>query len=59
VDGSSKSVETHLFDFEGDLYDKQITIYLRDYLREEQKFESLEALELQLLIDQQRAKMIL
>jgi len=28
VDGSSKSVETHLFDFEGDLYDKQITIYL-------------------------------
>ncbi|TDK42804.1 bifunctional riboflavin kinase/FAD synthetase [Algoriphagus formosus] len=59
VDGSSKSVETHLFDFEGDLYDKQITIYLRDYLREEQKFESLEALKSQLLIDQQRAKMIL
>ncbi|WP_288371151.1 bifunctional riboflavin kinase/FAD synthetase [uncultured Algoriphagus sp.] len=59
VDGNSKSVETHLFDFEGDLYDKQITIYLRDYLREEQKFESLEALKSQLLIDQQRAKMIL
>lgn len=59
VDGSSKSVETHLFDFQGDLYDKQITIYLRDYLREEQKFESLEALKSQLLIDQQRAKMIL
>jgi len=59
VDGSSKSVETHLFDFEGDLYDKQITIYLRYYLREEQKFESLEALKSQLLIDQQRAKMIL
>jgi riboflavin kinase/FMN adenylyltransferase len=59
VDGSSKSVETHLFDFEGDLYDKQITIYLRNYLREEQKFESLEALKSQLLIDQQRAKMIL
>ncbi|MCR9082415.1 MAG: bifunctional riboflavin kinase/FAD synthetase [Cyclobacteriaceae bacterium] len=59
VDGSSKSVETHLFDFQGDLYDKQITIYLRDYLREEQKFESLEALKSQLMIDQQRAKMIL
>lgn len=59
VDGSSKSVETHLFDFQGDLYDKQITIYLRDYLREEQKFENLEALKSQLKIDQQRAKMIL
>ena len=44
VDGSSKSVETHLFDFEGDLYDKQITIYLRDYLREEQKIRKFGSL---------------
>ena len=59
VDGSKKSVEAHLFDFQGDLYDKQITIYLRAYLREEQKFENLEGLKAQLHKDQQRAKLIL
>ncbi|NVJ86189.1 MAG: bifunctional riboflavin kinase/FAD synthetase [Algoriphagus sp.] len=59
VDGTQKSVETHLFDFQGDLYGKQITIYLRAYLREEQKFESLAALQAQLLKDQQQAKMLL
>ncbi|TFV97728.1 bifunctional riboflavin kinase/FAD synthetase [Algoriphagus kandeliae] len=59
VDGTQKSVETHLFDFQGDLYGKQITIYLKAYLREEQKFESLAALQAQLLKDQQQAKMLL
>ncbi|NVK48907.1 MAG: bifunctional riboflavin kinase/FAD synthetase [Cyclobacteriaceae bacterium] len=59
VDGTQKSVETHLFDFQGDLYGKQITIYLKAYLREEQKFESLSALQAQLLKDQQQAKMLL
>jgi riboflavin kinase/FMN adenylyltransferase len=59
VDGSKKSVEAHLFDFQGDLYDKQITIYLKAYLREEQKFENLEGLKAQLHKDQQRAKLIL
>ncbi|MCS5489516.1 bifunctional riboflavin kinase/FAD synthetase [Algoriphagus limi] len=59
VDGTQKSVETHLFDFQGDLYGKQLTIYLKAYLREEQKFESLAALQAQLLKDQQQAKMLL
>ncbi|WP_144603998.1 bifunctional riboflavin kinase/FAD synthetase [Algoriphagus algorifonticola] len=59
VDGNKKTVEAHLFDFQGDLYDKQLTIYLKAYLREEQKFENLEALKEQLLKDQQRAKSIL
>jgi riboflavin kinase/FMN adenylyltransferase len=59
VDGNKKTVEAHLFDFQGDLYDKQLTIYLKAYLREEQKFENLEALKEQLLKDQQQAKSIL
>jgi len=59
VDGNKKTVEAHLFDFQGDLYDKQLTIYLKAYLREEQKFENLDALKEQLLKDQQQAKSIL
>ncbi|MFC3414613.1 bifunctional riboflavin kinase/FAD synthetase [Algoriphagus hitonicola] len=56
VDGSKKTVEAHLFDFSGDLYDQQITIYLEFYLREERKFENLAGLKAQLLIDQEEAK---
>lgn len=56
VDGSKKTVEAHLFDFKGDLYDQQITIYLEFYLREERKFENLAGLKAQLLIDQEEAK---
>ncbi|MGM0946281.1 MAG: bifunctional riboflavin kinase/FAD synthetase [Bacteroidota bacterium] len=56
VDGNKQTVEAHLFDFKGDLYDQQITIYLESYLREEQKFENLEGLKAQLIIDQEEAK---
>lgn len=59
VDGSKKTVETHLFDFQGDLYDKQITVYIRVYLREEHKFENLKALKHQLVLDQVKAKSLL
>jgi len=59
VDGSKKTVEAHLFDFQGDLYDKQITVFLREFLREERKFESLDALKAQLLLDQRNAKSLL
>lgn len=37
-------IETHLIDFSGDLYGKQLTVEFRDRLRGEQKFPRLEAL---------------
>ncbi|MCE7056729.1 bifunctional riboflavin kinase/FAD synthetase [Algoriphagus sp. AGSA1] len=59
VNGTKKTVEANLFDFQGDLYDKQITIYFKAFLREEQKFDGLEALKNQLFIDQRNAKNLL
>lgn len=59
VDGTKKTVETHLFDFQGDLYNKLITVYFRDFIREEQKFDGLEALKKQLIEDQKTAKSVL
>jgi riboflavin kinase / FMN adenylyltransferase len=58
VDGQSKTVEVHLFDYEGDLYDERITIYFQHYLRAEKKFANLDALKAQLELDQQHAKQI-
>ncbi|WP_057936434.1 bifunctional riboflavin kinase/FAD synthetase [Algoriphagus resistens] len=59
VNGTQKTVEANLFDFQGDLYDKQITIYLKAFLREERKFDGLEALKEQLFIDRKNAKNLL
>lgn len=59
VNGTKKTVEANLFDFQGDLYDKQITIYIKAFLREEKKFDGLEALKAQLFLDQKNAKHLL
>ena len=59
VDGTKKTVEANLFDFQGDLYDKQITVYFHEFLREERKFDSLEALKAQLVLDQKSARSLL
>lgn len=59
VDGNQQTIEAHLFDFEGDLYGKQLTIKLKHFLREEKKFENIEALKAQLYQDQSLAKSLL
>ena len=44
-------VETHLLDFAGNLYGKKIEIHFLSYLRPEQKFETIAALQAQLYHD--------
>lgn len=51
-EGESASIEVHLFDFDGDLYDKKIKVVLRKHIREEQKFSSVEDLKSQLKKDE-------
>jgi riboflavin kinase/FMN adenylyltransferase len=45
------SLEVHLLGFQGDLYDKTLTISFYSFLREEKKFDSLEELRNQITID--------
>ncbi|MEC8464837.1 MAG: riboflavin kinase, partial [Actinomycetota bacterium] len=51
-------VECHLLDFSGDLYDQVLTVEFADRLRDEQRFDGLEALTTQLQIDVARAREI-
>ncbi len=44
LDGQELSVEVYYLDFEGDLYDKKITVSMLDYMRDELKFDSIDAL---------------
>ena len=59
VNGSSKTIEVHLFDFEGDLYDKRISVHLKAYLRPEVRFSGLDELKNQLQKDRNLAMQLL
>ena len=55
VEGKHQTIEAHLFDFNKDLYDRKVTIELLFFLREEQKFNSIEDLIIQLNLDKVNA----
>lgn len=57
--GNDLSVEANLFDFNGDLYGKELVLRLVDRLRDEQPFTSVQELQLQLEKDAVQAKKVL
>lgn len=56
VNNQALSLEVHFLDFDKDIYDKKIQIHFHKYLRDEQKFPSLDALKQQLAKDLQATK---
>jgi len=55
-DEVKRMLEVHLFDFDDDLYSKELEVKFLHYLREEKKFEGVEALQAQITCDVQLAK---
>lgn len=53
------SVEGHLFDFQGNIYGKKVTVFFVDRLRDEMKFPSPQELAEQIAKDIERGKSIL
>jgi riboflavin kinase/FMN adenylyltransferase len=51
VDGHHQTVEAHLLDFDGDLYEQDVTLSFIGRIRDEQKFPSLDALVAQIHAD--------
>ncbi|MCH2549196.1 MAG: bifunctional riboflavin kinase/FAD synthetase [Alphaproteobacteria bacterium] len=56
VEGTRLLLETHLFDFEEDLYGKNLRVALVEHLRPERKFENFEALKDQIKLDCETAR---
>lgn len=56
VDGTTQTIEIHFIDFNEDLYGQKITIFFLKRMRNEQKFESLDALKNQLALDKSMAQ---
>jgi riboflavin kinase/FMN adenylyltransferase len=55
VDGTQRSVEVHLFNWQGDLYGQELSVNLVKFIRPEQKFDSLDFLKAQIQSDCQTA----
>lgn len=51
IDGTHRTIEVNLFDFEQDIYGREIRIFVIQYLRPELKFDGLEALKAALAQD--------
>lgn len=44
VDGKKRVIEVNIFDFDKEIYDQTLKVFVKKYLREEIKFDGLEAL---------------
>ncbi len=57
--GNERSIEVHLFDFDGNIYAEDVRVDFVSRIRDEKKFESREQLIEQLKADEERARNIL
>ena len=55
VNGQKQTIEVNLFDFDAEIYGQKLEISLLKYLREEQKFDSVDLLKEQLNLDKKTA----
>lgn len=51
VDGKKRVIEVNIFDFDKEIYDETLKVYVKKYLREELKFNSLDELVTQIGLD--------
>jgi len=57
--GQNELLEVHLLDHQADLYGKRLTVYFKEYLRAERKFDGLAALTAQIQQDANQARELL
>lgn len=57
--GDGLVLETHLFDFSGDLYGQHLRVALIDFIRPEKKFDGIESLKAQIAADCATARKLL
>lgn len=51
--GNNITIETNIIDFDGDLYDKRVTIYFVRHIRNQKKFNSIDELKIQITRDKE------
>jgi len=59
ISAKNNQIETHLFDFNGNLYGHEMTLEILEKIREEKKFKSIEKLKIQLDIDKKHCQKLI
>lgn len=59
VNGTGDLLEVFIFDFDKNLYGKRLRVSLIDFIRPEVKFDGLESLKAEMIIDAEKARQIL
>lgn len=59
INGMSRNIEVNIFDFDKEIYGQIIRVRFLEYLRDDQKFNSLEELRKQLIKDEAAARSVL
>ena len=54
LDGKNQTIEVNIFDFNANIYNENITIFFKKFIREDKKFNSLEELKNQLTKDKEK-----
>lgn len=58
-DGQTIHIESHIFDFSGDIYGETMQIHFVEKIRDEKKFDGIDALRGQLALDEKNSREIL
>ena len=56
VNGTHRTIEAYIFDFNNDIYGEEITVEFIEWIREERKFETLDLMVEEIKIDEQKAR---
>jgi riboflavin kinase/FMN adenylyltransferase len=59
ISAKNNQIETHLFDFNGNLYGHEMTLEILEKIREEKKFKSIEKLKIQLDVDKRHCQKLI
>jgi riboflavin kinase / FMN adenylyltransferase len=59
VGGTPRTIEVNIFDFNADIYGQKLKVFVREYMREEKKYNGLEALTAAIAEDEVNARKIL
>jgi len=55
IGGGDRTIEVNLFDFNEDIYGRELRVFVKTWLRPEVKFDGLEALKTQLAVDREES----
>ncbi len=59
VGGAERRLETHIFDFSGNLYGRRLRVELLEKIRDERRFATVEELRVQIACDRERVRQLI